>query len=232
MLLLCPLRTVVATNVSSTQCLCIFDFDRTLTGKQGDTHHCPKNQVITAIHDSAYGGGPLTLSELATGLDKTFCLHCYLGVISHGDADGAKSQMRGRLLVMLNNNKEQSLRVADEWSIPTSSGTVTAPLALKVADSHKHRTAHGIRTWYAKKGISFTAAQTYFFDDNADNVKEFQGSGYNARQVSCGSRDNTKGDKVGWCGGVVSECVAGKGVHLCGKNSVKPVDESLPTMVV
>jgi hypothetical protein len=222
----------VSVNVSSTHCLCIFDFDRTLTGKQGDTHHCSKNQVIQGIHDSAYGGGLLTLSELALGLDKTFCKHCYLGVISHGDADGEKSAMRARLLVMLNYNKEQKLRVADAWSTPTSSGHVTAPLAIKVPDSQKHQVAHGIRSWYSSKGISFTAAETHFFDDNVDNVKEFLGSGYNVRQVSCKSRDNTRGDKVGWCGGVVSECVANKGVHLCGKSGDDPVADGLPTVVV
>merc|ERR1712054_529531 len=147
-------------TATSSPCLCIFDFDRTLTGKQGDTHHCHNNQVIKAIHDNAYGGGPLTLSDLAVGLDKTFCLKCHLGVISHGDADGSHSQMRERLLVMLNMNKEQHLRVADSWSKASDSGSVSAPLVISVANSHKHRVAHGIRNWYGKQNIHVTAAQT------------------------------------------------------------------------
>lgn len=206
-------------TVSDDPCLCIFDFDRTLTAKQGD-RKCPGVEVIDPIHDDAYGGGPLTLSALAKGLDQTFCKKCYLGVISHGDAGGPNSQMRQRLLVMLNMNKDQALRVPDLWSgTPNSKGDVTAPLVLKVDDSAKHRVAHGIRTWYGKnRGKSFTAAQTWFFDDRTDNVKEFEGAGYNAIQVSCNSRDHTgkHTGEIGYCGGVTSEARQElKGMHLC-----------------
>merc|ERR1712232_1535369 len=124
--------------------------------------------------------------------------------------------------------KEQQHRVPDAWSVPTDSGHVTAPLAIKVQDSYKHLVAHGIRTYYHEKmGISFTAAQTHFFDDRADNIKEFEKCGYNAYQVSCKSRDSTMKDEIGWCGGTVSECRSGKGVHLCGKEDGSSVAEAV-----
>ncbi|CAE8706159.1 unnamed protein product, partial [Polarella glacialis] len=53
--------------------------------------------------------------------------------------------------------------------------------------------------------------QVFFFDDKASNVEHFQGSGMNAYQVSCGSRD---GDH-GYCGGQTSEVTQGSGVKTC-----------------
>lgn len=202
-------------------CLCVFDFDRTLTGRQGDKKNCPANEVIAAIHDDAYGGGPLTLSSLATDLHKTFCKKCFLGVVSHGDAGGAHSQMRQRLLVMLNMDKAQNVRVPDLWSSPPNKqGAVTAPLVLKAADVDKHKIVHGIRDWYFKnRHVSFAASQTWFFDDKTSNIEEFKGSGYNAIQVSCKSRDHSgkHTGEIGYCGGTQSEASGSHGVHLCSK---------------
>jgi len=65
-------------------CLCIFDIDRTLTGKQGDTGRCPGNRV-TDGWDGAYGGGELTLSKLGQQIGSTFCGQCRLAAITaHG----------------------------------------------------------------------------------------------------------------------------------------------------
>mmetsp|Transcript_26921 Transcript_26921/g.47909 ORF Transcript_26921/g.47909 Transcript_26921/m.47909 type:complete len:254 (+) Transcript_26921:100-861(+) len=65
-------------------CLCIFDIDRTLTGKQGDTGRCPGNRV-TDGWDGAYGGGKLTLSKLGQQIGSTFCGQCRLAAITaHG----------------------------------------------------------------------------------------------------------------------------------------------------
>merc|ERR1712151_853021 len=80
-------------------CLCVFDIDRTLTGKQGDTTTCPRNRVIEGVHDNGYGSGNLTLSALAAvGINTTFCGGCYLGISSAGDADGEDSEEREVLL--------------------------------------------------------------------------------------------------------------------------------------
>ena len=48
-------------------CICIFDVDRTLTGKQGlaEGSQCPGNKIVDGVWDTAYGGGILTLSAAA-----------------------------------------------------------------------------------------------------------------------------------------------------------------------
>jgi len=80
-------------------CLCVFDIDRTLTGKQGDTTTCPNNTELSGVHDNGYGSGNLTLSALAAiGINTTFCGGCYLGICSAGDADGEGSEERDVLV--------------------------------------------------------------------------------------------------------------------------------------
>ena len=53
----------------SSACLCIFDIDRTIMAKQ-DGIGCSGVDVIHEVHDTAYGGGPLTLSALALRLSE------------------------------------------------------------------------------------------------------------------------------------------------------------------
>merc|ERR1711933_261408 len=84
-------------SLEDSPCLCIFDIDRTLTGRQGDTAACPANSVQTGVLDTAYGGGTLTLSQLAQAVSNTFCNACYLGTISAGTASGDHSVERGVL---------------------------------------------------------------------------------------------------------------------------------------
>ena len=83
-----PTPTPLPPPPATEDCLCIFDIDRTLTGKQGDltSPTCDKNKLENSIWDTAYGGGWLTLSEAAQTLPETFCNSCYLGVVSAGDA--------------------------------------------------------------------------------------------------------------------------------------------------
>jgi len=54
-------------------------------------------------------------------------------------------------------------------------------------------------------------SQVFFFDDKADNVWHFHGSGMNARQVSCGSRSGSHG----LCGARAWEVRKGYGVNTC-----------------
>merc|ERR1711934_139119 len=77
------------------QCLCVFDVDRTLTGKQGwGSPTCPTNKHLANVSDDAYLRGDLTLSSLAQGLHTTFCSECYLGIVSAGDVSGPGSSER------------------------------------------------------------------------------------------------------------------------------------------
>jgi len=205
-------------------CLCLFDVDRTLTGKQNDTHHCPNNKVTDGIHDGAYGGGPLTLSDLGQNLDSTFCVKCYSGIISVGTAGGTNSPMRSTLVTQLNKGKMPHLWVEDKW-VESHYGmggyTVEAPLVYKVEHVHKHNIASSIRDWYLReKNLEIYAHHTHFFDDEAQNFAGFADAGYNALQISCGSRDSTKDYHIGWCGGLASDLHI-NGFHLCseGKDS-------------
>jgi hypothetical protein len=198
--------------------------------------------VISSIHDQAFGGGPLTLSELALGLDKTFCVNCYTGIITAGHMGGKHSKMRTELRNVLNKNKTHHLMVADVWSEDGApQGIASAPLVTGCHHGHKHECAKGIREWYkSKKGVHINPSATHMFDDDQSNIDNFEGSGYNARQVSCKSRDNTHDDTIGWCGGIVAECVADAGIHKCAHHNARRqrtkeadgVAVALPGMIV
>lgn len=62
----------VLTTPGPSACLCVFDVDRTLTGKQGlaEGSQCPANRLVEGVWDSAYGGGTLTLSEGGQNLNR------------------------------------------------------------------------------------------------------------------------------------------------------------------
>ena len=79
------LISVLISNASASACLCVFDVDRTLTGKQGAEGMCSKNKRYRGVFDSAYGGGDLSVSELGLSLRTTFCAECYLAILSTGD---------------------------------------------------------------------------------------------------------------------------------------------------
>jgi hypothetical protein len=224
--------TAAAVNKTELPCLCLFDVDRTLTGKQNDVHHCHNNKVTTSIHDPGFGGGPFTASQLALNLDKTFCVNCYAGLISHGSGGGSK--MRSHLVNLLNNKKQTHLRVKNIWDKVVS---VKGPLVSHVENAKKHYVATTIRDWYkSHMKIDIADTHTHFFDDKGANVEEFKdqskGYRYNAHQVSCKSRDNSEvhDDHIGWCGGTVAECVKDSGVHVCPKRLVAPTGS--PTGIV
>ena len=66
-----PILTTPAPPAPSA-CICIFDVDRTLTGKQGlaEGSQCPANKIVDGVWDTAYGGGILTLSAAAQNLKR------------------------------------------------------------------------------------------------------------------------------------------------------------------
>ena len=184
-------------------CLCVFDIYRTLTGRQSDLNTCPGNQVVQGVWDTAYGGGWLTLSQAAQTLDQTFCNRCYLGIVSHGTASGDGSAERSYLLDNVLVSRPFSRLAASNpqatyWS---ASGEVVSPLVLGWPDGLKQNAVGGIVDWYAKLGINIPAAKVYFFGDRTENIPPFQGTGYNAREISCQSRDYSIGNGiVGLCG--------------------------------
>merc|ERR1712232_803083 len=104
-----------APSLPSGECLCIFDVDRTLTGKQDAIHDCPAN-VVTHCSDNAYGFGELTLSQFSANIGATFCSTCYVGIVTAGDADGPNSCERNRLEKQLNVSGKL---MSAEWSGPS-----------------------------------------------------------------------------------------------------------------
>jgi len=76
--------------------------------------------------------------------------------------------------------------------------------------------------WKSDQKVTFKKDNVHFFDDIATNVQPFQGTGLNARQVSCrvrGPKENMPGQfegKIGGCGGELDEVVDTQGIHVCG----------------
>ncbi|CAE8591408.1 unnamed protein product, partial [Polarella glacialis] len=173
-------------------CLCVFDIDRTLSGKQGVTDPtCPDNSVQKGIYDDAYDRGTFTLSALAAE-----CGSCYLGLCSHGIANHQNSAERFDLLgPSLNSEPHTSLRLtmADmAWSDDKPS----SPYMVGVQDGKKQFAV-----------MSLSAARS---------GKLLACTGMNARQVSCQSRDGSIGHgQVGLCGATPAEIVKEKGSKAC-----------------
>mmetsp|Transcript_5668 Transcript_5668/g.17482 ORF Transcript_5668/g.17482 Transcript_5668/m.17482 type:complete len:260 (+) Transcript_5668:126-905(+) len=204
-----PTTTTAAENITdSGGCLCLFDIDRTLTGKQGQSASCPGDEPQPDVWDSAYGGGELSLSALAKALGQSACAPCYVGTISKGDASGSGSKEREVLQQKL--GVEPGKLPAKDWSGPHP---VTSPLVVTCSDGKKQDAVPGILAWYRARGIQIADSDVHFFDDRSDNVLPFRGLPYNARQVSCTTRDY--GGKVGLCGATLSEIVLEKGVKTC-----------------
>eukprot|EP00929_Paragymnodinium_shiwhaense_P014294 TRINITY_DN12219_c0_g1_i1.p1 TRINITY_DN12219_c0_g1~~TRINITY_DN12219_c0_g1_i1.p1 ORF type:complete len:567 (+),score=125.31 TRINITY_DN12219_c0_g1_i1:109-1809(+) len=211
-----------ASGKAQKPCLCLFDVDRTLTGKQGDTHRCSKNRRDPSnIRDTAYGGGSLTLSEAGQDLHSTFCEQrkCYVGIVTAGDASGEDSRERHELVSRLKNSGGKLIN--EEWCGPSKHGEhrlncradkVTCGLVTGCNDGTKQEAAKGILRWIKEtEGVTVAPEEVWHFDDRADNVQPFRGTGMNARQISCGHRAGV----IGHCGAEKSELVGETGVHVC-----------------
>ena len=205
-----PPAPTPAPTPGSSDCLCIFDIDRTLTGKQERTDVCPANSIQAGVRDNAYGGGTLTLSQLAQAVQSTFCSKCYLGIISAGDAAGGGSAER-RVLHDRLKAGDSTGALPDAWSAPGCG--VTSPMVTSCADGQKQTAVPGIMRWYRDNaGAMIEDRNVHMFDDRVSNIVPFRGLAYNARQISCRSRDG----EVGLCGAELSEIVETPGVALCG----------------
>jgi len=186
-------------------CLCLFDIDRTLTGKQDViSPTCPQNSVQRDVYDSAYGRGDLTLSNLGQHVGSTACARCKLGIVSHGTAGGNSMKAKIRSLI------QGGGYIPNHWSYPNS---IDSPLVLGC--SYKPSCVRGVVDWYNRQGAGISPNQVYMFDDIKDNVESFHGTGFNAHQVSCSSRDWGEGGRIGLCGGSTWEVRLAPGVSTC-----------------
>jgi len=95
------------------------------------------------------------------------------------------------------------------WSGPD---TIISPLVVGAVDGRKHETVRKIVNWLkGHRTVNIAPSQVFFFDDRSDNVLSFRGTGYNAKQVSCKSRETG----IGLCGATPDEIVKEKGVKTC-----------------
>jgi len=184
-------------------CLCIFDIDRTLTGKQGAVSQCPGNKVVPGVVDPAFQGGEMVLSALGQAISTTFCGGCYLGLVSAGAGGGPAEKL------VLENHLRGASAAPTWWSGP---GVVVSPLVTGCSNPEKALCASGIVAWYRmNRHVDIHPTEVYFFDDLTGNTAGFAALGYNARQVSCGSRDG----EVGLCGATPGEIVREHGIKNC-----------------
>ena len=209
---------------SALPCLCLFDVDRTLTGQQELlAPQCPQNLVMPGVKDSAYSGGNLTLSQVGQSLTGTFCSSCLVGIITAGDASGPNSQERQVLVQRL----PQSQVLSHQWSGPSAQGEARrnctpadaqSMLVAGCVDGSKQEAAKGMLLLLSKQGINISTSQVWHFDDRANNIEPFRGTGMNAREISCLTRDQKQG--TGVCGATTQEILQKPGVALCGSESL------------
>eukprot|EP00927_Polykrikos_kofoidii_P023937 TRINITY_DN21874_c0_g1_i1.p1 TRINITY_DN21874_c0_g1~~TRINITY_DN21874_c0_g1_i1.p1 ORF type:complete len:485 (+),score=61.33 TRINITY_DN21874_c0_g1_i1:67-1455(+) len=209
-------------------CLCVFDIDRTLTAKQGsgegERQRCPDTSTFPHTRDAAYGSGPFTLSAVGTmGIAKTSCGVCYVGIISHGTVRGSSHVNRALLLAVLMTPPFASFAKHHPDALTWSHGgfsrqgprNIHSPLVIGQPERFKQWSMESILGWYASKDVHILRERVYFFDDRADNVENFEGTGANARQISCDSREK----RVGFCGARSNEIALPLGVFSCAERS-------------
>jgi len=189
-------------------CLCLFDIDRTLTGKQGTVKECPGNEEVPGVLDNAGDTtGTLVLSNLAQSIEGTFCSKCFRGVVSVGNAGGDGSEEREVVMQILGG---EEATLGEDWS---SADAVDSALVLNAVEGRLDEAVHGIVAWFnARHHVSIEDEHVHYFDDNAKNVLLFTKTRFNARQVACKKRAN---DAMGLCGASAAEIVEAKGVIAC-----------------
>lgn len=213
-------------------CLCVFDIDRTLTGRQGAIKTCPRNRIVRGVPDDAYGHGDLTLSALANeGINRTFCVACYLGICSAGGAGGTDSEERKVLVeeVLRTPPQDELIRTISNATSWSHGKHVQSPLVYGKSNRRKQDAVEEIRQWYGENGITIAAERVYFFGDRTENMEPFRQKGFNAREISCASRD-WHIDMVGFCGATPEEIVDTPGVSHCSDPVTPAPTTPLPTL--
>lgn len=212
--------TPAPTPVPTEDCLCVFDVDRTLTATQGAAARCPNAKEFPGVHDGAYDQGTLILSQVALLLNQSFCGNCYHGIVSAGEASGDGSKERDILLEYIGGKAKT---MTDQWQDANHDAVGSIPvhssMVLTFPDTQKQIAVDSIVQWFkSAHKITIPSDRVHFFDDRIINVEPFtafnaaRGTQYNARQISCGSRDPTS-SAIGECGAQVSEVDAASDDH-------------------
>lgn len=184
---------------------------------------CPQNEELHNVTDTAYSGGVLSLSSVGQCLLPSFCVErgCYVAIVTAGDASGYKSKERKQLI-----DQFQACGgnlASTEWSGPSertearancSGVAISSPLVAGCQDKTKQYAVASILQWFKDAAdVTISPQNVWHYDDRADNVAAFTGSGFNARQVSCATRDY--GGSVGLCGATNDELRDDQGIITC-----------------
>lgn len=212
-------------KASSGHCLCVFDIDRTLTAKQGWAEKCKDHHVteLQGIQDEAYAKGTMIASELAMSMSKSFCGTCFHGIVTAGVASGPNSAEREHILEFIGGTGRTYTKFWQDIKFQPQT-EIQSSLVIQAKDGNKQDTVKKMVQWWRNvRKIDIDDGDVYFFDDMAENVKPFEGTGFNAFQVSCAVRGPAEAlpgaydGKIGGCGGTFTEVQEKKGVHLCPK---------------
>ncbi|CAE8710526.1 unnamed protein product, partial [Polarella glacialis] len=155
-------------------CLCVFDIDRTLSGKQGVTDPtCPDNSVQKGIYDDAYDRGTFTLSALAAE-----CGSCYLGLCSHGIANHQNSAERFDLLGEMQSGAEST-----EFSAKRLCYTTQASVRQRQAQGNEHATPAEIVKEKGSKACKIDCVWTDWTSWSSCSASCGEGVRHRARRV-------------------------------------------------
>lgn len=172
-------------------------------------------------------GEDILRAEGGHRLSETFCADCYLATISAGNAgpsEGYGSDERKDLVRMLKQNGGKLN--TDMWN-PSGCENQGSPLITGCRDFAKVTAVPGIMKYYKDtEGVDIADEDVHFFDDQSFNIAPFEGSGYNAHQVSCATTGGTAGgyeapfsDK---CAASLEEFNGSPGIHYCCSGSAVP----------
>lgn len=199
-------------------CLCVFDVDRTLTADQQSK--CTGNSPGYAENgkvpwDYAYGKGRLVLSQVGLDVDKTFCAQCHIGIVTAGLAgsDGPTGE-RGILFGELNKASPDGGAGDGSWSHAFE--PLHSPLVYSCPDPKKGQCVQSVLDFLNGQQAGIPKEEVYFFDDHLGNAPGVAQFGFNGREVSCASRDYAiDNGLVGECGARLCEIVRQKGLKTC-----------------
>jgi len=158
----------------------------------------------------------LIWSPVLPNYASSFCAKCYPAIVTAGSG-GPETGERDLILDQMSNVVSREW-MGDEFNrtMPCRERGSRAPNVAFCDNEEKLEAVYGIQAWYKSQGIEIASKDVHFFDDKEANVAPFEGSGFNAREISCGSRDSTRG----LCGAAASEIVDTQGVSVCSDHSV------------
>lgn len=204
----------LASVVDGSPCLCVYDYDSTLVS-WSTTDHCPDTQKTGLFnshnHEALRAEGSVRLSESG-------CSACYQGVISAGSVGSPSVGDRRKDVVDQLKKGSGGKLLTEEWNPRGCENAGNSPLISSCRD--KPAAMAGILKYYKdKEGIEFADDDVHFFDDQPYNIITFEGTGWHAKQVSCGTTGGTTGGfeehSANKCAASFDEIHLRKGIKYC-----------------